>query len=1056
MKRILFFISCILIIALWTNVSAAAVSEKEVRPLGIELVKNEFISNLNTTSPVPDVPVTDNPNPGDLYQLIGKSDILSKMNYSSSENSVIFEYSGMPQCENCNETDPEFIKYLNIFSLLRKAEIIPSNTSSQLQYSPQDGKKIIYRPEPAQKINQSSCRYPGLAPLSPEFIDYWNNLTIQNSTGQPALNDVKQAVPAGRKRGLIPIPVPFPESQSKSISSESTQSSQNQFPAQYDLRTFNRVSPVRDQGACGACWAFATLGSLESTLLPEDVVDLSENNLKNRHGFDVGPCEGGNPMMAIAYLARWAGPVNELQDPYHDYSDQSPLVLLPREHVQEALYLPTPDDVKSAIMNQGAVLGTIATSDGLMSDSDDIWYNSQYHSYCYRGNENADHAITIVGWNDTYDRKNFYSMPSRDGAWICKNSWGTNWGGAGYFYVSYDDRRITSQNYIFLAENTTNYDYVYQFDPLGSTEYLGYESTAGWFSNIFTIKSFEDLEAVGFYTPDTRNTFLIRVYRDDVLQDSEQGTIPLPGYHTIHLATPVQFTPGQDCTIVVKLTTSGYQYPISIEEPLYARGSSGATANPGESYISSDGTRWDDITVWYPDTNVCLKGYTRIRSVSNYPDLTVTSINGSPDQISGNVLPIKYTVLNKGRVSAAPSDISFLLFDPMSTNLYYLGDDPVPSLVKNTSYNDTFYGVLPNNLPMGYYHCIGVVDPGSVIQEIDEQNNVMLENTLIYLSGNQNKPDLIPIAFSAPSTAILGKNITVKDTIKNQGLAFSGVCSEIFFITTPDPKTPADITLIGLRTIPGLVPNMTSQGIITCSIPAELKEGTYYLGSFVDFADQVPEINEQNNIIIDPIPLRLYGISDAPDVAPVLINVTSSGKPGGSCTMYESLKNMGRSPATSFYNGYGLANYTSGEIYYLGDRLIDYLSNNSTIVLSNTFTIPAGVKPGIYSVVEIADITDVISEPDEDNNIAQIEDGITIRSESPIVIFPGMSKAPGDPDSDGLYEDLNGNERKDFNDVVIYFKYMEWAAVNEPIHCFDYNKNGRIDFNDVVLLFKKI
>jgi hypothetical protein len=61
-----------------------------------------------------------------------------------------------------------------------------------------------------------------------------------------------------------------------------------------------------------------------------------------------------------------------------------------------------------------------------------------------------------------------------------------------------------------------------------------------------------------------------------------------------------------------------------------------------------------------------------------------------------------------------------------------------------------------------------------------------------------------------------------------------------------------------------------------------------------------------------------------------------------------------------------------------------------------------------------------------------------------------------DPDSDGLYEDLNGNARKDFNDVVLMFNQMQWIAVNEPVSAFDFNGNGRIDFNDIVKLFGKI
>lgn len=67
--------------------------------------------------------------------------------------------------------------------------------------------------------------------------------------------------------------------------------------------------------------------------------------------------------------------------------------------------------------------------------------------------------------------------------------------------------------------------------------------------------------------------------------------------------------------------------------------------------------------------------------------------------------------------------------------------------------------------------------------------------------------------------------------------------------------------------------------------------------------------------------------------------------------------------------------------------------------------------------------------------------------------IPGESLLPTDPDGDQLYWDLNGNGDIDFNDVVLYFHYMWWIELYEPIVLFDYNGNGNIDFNDLVLLY---
>jgi PKD repeat protein len=73
-----------------------------------------------------------------------------------------------------------------------------------------------------------------------------------------------------------------------------------------------------------------------------------------------------------------------------------------------------------------------------------------------------------------------------------------------------------------------------------------------------------------------------------------------------------------------------------------------------------------------------------------------------------------------------------------------------------------------------------------------------------------------------------------------------------------------------------------------------------------------------------------------------------------------------------------------------------------------------------------------------------------------VIPLPGYTNAPTDPDGDCIYEDLNGNGRLDFADVVLYFNQMEWIAVYEPVRAFDLNGNGRIDFADIVALFGEI
>ncbi len=400
-------------------------------------------------------------------------------------------------------------------------------------------------------------------------------------------------------------------------STSSTEITSYALPGSYDLRTQGRVNGVQDQGECGSCWAFSTFASLESGLKPESW-DFSENNMRNSHGYDLSSCQGGNAQMATAYLARWSGPLKESSDPYTGISKSASSVTAPNsasvKHIQEVLFIPARSgsldnqNLKKALTERGAVYSTIR------------WEESSYRpttaSYYYSGKSQENHAITIVGWDDTYDRSHFASTPPGDGAFIVKNSWGSDWGMNGYFYVSYYDTVIGRDNAFFSAEDKGNYDQIYQYDPLGWVVSYGDNSDTAYFANVFTSLSAEDLAAVSFYTPSANSKYQVSVYTgvqsspvSGLLEYSQSGTIVIPGYHTIDLSIPVPLQKGERFSVVVKLTTPGYQYPVAIEYP-YGGFSSGASASSGQSFVSTTGTLWTDLTSVYKNSNVCLKAFT--------------------------------------------------------------------------------------------------------------------------------------------------------------------------------------------------------------------------------------------------------------------------------------------------------------------------------------------------------------------------------------------------------------------------------------------------------------
>ena len=200
-------------------------------------------------------------------------------------------------------------------------------------------------------------------------------------------------------------------------------------PAKFDLREGGFVTAVKDQAFCGACWTFGTYGALESTILMAEgqTWDFSENHLKNHHGFDYTPCQGGNENMSIAYLTRWAGPVSESDDPYHDWDDRPSPGGPCRKYVKTILRYSSRDEIKDAIMERGAVHAWMFHKDR--------YFDSLTETYYYDGSldegDSPNHDITIVGWDDT---KSVTGTQAK-GAWLVKNSWGRHFGDQGYFFT---------------------------------------------------------------------------------------------------------------------------------------------------------------------------------------------------------------------------------------------------------------------------------------------------------------------------------------------------------------------------------------------------------------------------------------------------------------------------------------------------------------------------------------------------------------------------------------------------------------------------------------------
>jgi C1A family cysteine protease len=517
-----------------------------------------------------------------------------------------------------------------------------------------------------------TAQKPEAAPLNPDFLRY-----IEASRkGQHRF-----FTGDGHPLGYIPSPVDL--SHVKGVVDSRVLTS---YPSGYDLRDENRVTPIRNQGQCGSCWTFATYASLESYLMPSEPWDFSEQHLNANHGFDYLECEGGNAWMSTAYMARWDGPLRESDVPY-PYSFPGQPGYSPSRHIQQVVFLPERttytdnDTIKYHVTQYGAVMFSFKFSSE--------HYNKKNWSYYYNYNPNSEknsakgygwHAVAIVGWNDNYSKYNYNITPPGNGAFIAKNSWGYNWGQNGYFYISYYDKSLGDFVTFNNAEPNSNYERIYQYDPLGWVKSYGYtNSKTAWGANIFTAADTKPIRAISFYTTDSNVEYNIYIYkgvssgkpRSGTLAAEKSGSKSYPGYYTVKLDSSVSLKKGERFSVVIKFKNSNYNYPVAVEEPDYDYSSS-ANANQGESYMSKTGSgSWSDMAQGSYNRNVCIKAFTGGYSPGGNPKISCSRGKMNFGSIIGGSTTNAqtFTINNSGTGTLSwtlSGDAGWLKFSPTS------------------------------------------------------------------------------------------------------------------------------------------------------------------------------------------------------------------------------------------------------------------------------------------------------------------------------------------------------------------------------------------------------
>ena len=469
----------------------------------------------------------------------------------------------------------------------------------------------------------------------------------------------------------------------------------------YDLRELNAVSKIKNQFRDGGCRSFAALGALESHIKLKTGVelDLSENNFENRQGFYSGTNnvrQGRNRNSDIPYLVNY-GPILEEDDPYipmkgeggeGNYLTQeqvnnaakNPVLKDGVKQIMGFEFLKTVDTAKVISAEDDELLQikeAIAKNGGVVADmymahdgnktfpyTDVKYYNPETKAYYFDGKDSdrtskyktveadgvkygANHAITIVGWDDDFSKDNFTTKPEIDGAWIVRDAQSEAFGDKGYFYVSFQSVSMGENPYVFTEVIEPQYS-IYQHDELAFT---GYREGINFATdekdvlfNRYKAVSDSKIDKVGFYTTKKNAEYEVYFIPDfaeleekaeeigedeakafyTMIQDYKvlSGTAETAGYHTLDIPAEVDAKIKKGTHFAVGIWTknsdkedSKHKYDMVIEEKNIMGQGKNAKVGKEETYIYDKDFGLMDLNQYstasgpaYP-VNACVKAY---------------------------------------------------------------------------------------------------------------------------------------------------------------------------------------------------------------------------------------------------------------------------------------------------------------------------------------------------------------------------------------------------------------------------------------------------------------
>lgn len=442
------------------------------------------------------------------------------------------------------------------------------------------------------------------------------------------------------------------------------------YPSYYNAAEQGYVTSVKNQDPYGMCWAFGMASLMETSLLSQGLgtYDLSEEHLAyfwanrsndplgntagdiNRHyGTDdygnVDYHEGGNDLLASMFLSTWSGMTTEADVPLatdSTHTQKTGAIPARSKEFHSSAYLKNSyfSDYSVSAMKK---LLTANHSVSIMYNAQNRYYNASTAAYSYpTSTKSVNHVVTVVGWDDNYSASNFAaaSRVTSDGAWIVKNSWGTDWGKDGYFYMSYEDKSVCELVAVTVAAKP-EYGNNYFYDGtsgLASIKMYSGEKFASIFKASAGKGKAESLGEVALASMTANSSFTVQVYTN--LKDASDPTSGTPAY-----AQPiscVQSMAGietfkipevlisQNSLYSVVITNAGsktlkYYVEASVD---YTWCKFEASVSAGQSFIYyPEDTGWMDAKEYSPSITPRIKAHTRTLNSAAKMTLSASSLS---------------------------------------------------------------------------------------------------------------------------------------------------------------------------------------------------------------------------------------------------------------------------------------------------------------------------------------------------------------------------------------------------------------------------------------------